>query len=671
MCEEKNDRLQRIVTITTTILFCIQAFILFLYLCSKQIGEGTPVLLWDQFGYYQDAISLYQKFTIDSLQNTTRPIFSLFSLGLFRILSLPLNSVVLIICNAILFQAILLISIVWITRLLKQSFLTAILTASIIWTTPQFFELSSDLWGDIPNVAWVFLYTALLIFVNVSEFSVIGGLFLGVVAAFGFQIKPIFIFYMVTSTGVFYICSFLSLWRNFLKLDFLLKVIANCGSTSLSFLTIIHFIFPKKLPQLIKDLNYNNEILGYWQAEKGIFNSWLWFINILGKNFTIPVLILLLVAGIGAGILNTQKIRSLIKNWEETAWQNLRFDAYLQLCLTFLACLIYISFFVRSKDIRSVFFLFPLCILIGVTYIDKLLYRQRRLFKLLVIALVIFHSLFILSWSKPDSPFAFTNRFFNLETKNLFTNIGNTKPIDTYEKLGIEQSITFLEGRRKNKEVLTVFVTHNSWRYNDNNFVSFYSLQKSIYPQSPPPDIGLWFKSAPFNFGGWGSDGGIPGSFFTSNYILTVPEHPYGAFNDRKIEIYNFLTQEALAKEQAEFMEGLTKVYAQQNANQETIAIYQRNRLPSPKSFVKIVSQYAAADPNNLFNVPFIYAALQIAPNLTELRLQLETMAKSEFLASIPYHFNNLQKEEKVKELLKMYPKKSFPEFTYPRLLEE
>jgi hypothetical protein len=648
MWEEENDRLQRVVTMTAVILFCIQAFILFLYLCSKQIGEGTPVLLWDQFGYYQDAIRLYQKFSIDSLQNTTRPIFSLFSLALFRILSIPLNSVVLIICNAFLFQAILLISIVWITRLLKQSFLTAILTALIIWTTPQFFQLSSDLWGDIPTAAWVFLYTALLIFVNVSEFSVIGGLLLGVVAAFGFQIKPIFIFYLVVSTGVFYISSFLSLWRRFLELDFLFKGIAHCGATLLSFLTLIHFIFPKKLPQLIKDLNYNNEILGYWQVQRGIYNSWLWFVNVLRENFTIPVLILLLVAGIGAVIVAMQKLRSVITKWKETPWQDFRLDAYLQLSITFFVCLIYISFFVRSKDIRTVFFLFPLCILIGVIYIEKLLYTQRKVFALIVLALVIFHSLFILSWSKP-----------------------NIQPIDTYEKLGIEQSITFLEGLRKNKEVLTVFVTHNSWRYNDANFVSFYSLQKSIYPQSPPPDIGLWFKSAPFNFGGWGSDGGVPKSFFTSNYILTVPEHPYGAFNDRKIEIYNFLTQEALAKEQADFMEGLTKVYTQQNANQETIVIYQRNRLPSPKSFVKIVAQYAAADPNNLFNVPFLYAALQIDPSLTELRSQLETMAKSEFLASVPYHFNDPQKEEKVKELLKMYPKKSFPEFTYPRLLEE
>ena len=662
---ENNDRFEKVTTIVTITLFCIQVFILFIYLCSKQIGEGTPVLLWDQFGYYQNATKLYQNFSTESLQNTVRPVFSLFSVSILRFLSLPLNPRILIICNAIIFQSILLSSIIWITRLMKQNLLTAFLTASIIWAAPQFFELLSDLWGDIANAAWVFLYTALLIFIRVSEFSVVGSLFLGFVAALGFQMKPIFIFYFVISTAVFYISSFFNHRRNFLKLDFVLKIIASCGSALIAFCTTLNFIFPRKIMKLIDDLKYNNEILGYWQSKKGIYNTWLWFISVLGKNFTLPVLVLFLVATVGGVILAIHKLRQSVLNGKNFSWRNFSFNDYSQLTITFLVCLVYISFFVKTKDIRTIFFLFPLGILISVIFIDKLLYAQRRLFTVIAVILVFFHTLVILSWSSPNSILAFSNRYLDLTEKRLFTNSPNLKYFDTYQNLGIEQAIIYLEKQRINKEVLTVFLTHNSWRYNDSLFVSFYSLRKSIYPNSPSPDIGLWFKSAPFNLGGWGNDGGIPMSFFTSKYVLTVPEHPYGAFNDRKIEIYNLLTKEALANQQDEFKSGLTKVYAQKNDFDETITIYRRDRLPSPTSFVKIVTQYVKADPNNLFNVPFIYAALQIDPTVKELKYQLEFMARPEFLDSVKYHFTDPTKEEKVKQLLKTYRQNSFPEFTY------
>ncbi|MCS6959164.1 MAG: hypothetical protein RMK91_03865 [Pseudanabaenaceae cyanobacterium SKYGB_i_bin29] len=652
-------------------LFAFQAFISFIYLCVKQIGEGTPVLLWDQFSYYQDAAQFYRNFSQESLQNAVRPVFSLFSVVILRLLALPLNSIILIITNALIYQGIFLASTLWLTKLLQHSWLTGIAIASIVWTTPQFLELSADLWGDIPTAAWVFLYTAVLVFTVSSEFSVVGGFFLGVVAAFGFQIKPIFIFYLVISTGTFYISSFVYAWRKFSELDFVLKVLASCGSALLSFLTVLQFIFPKKLPKLIADLQYNNEVLGYWQGQQGIYNTWLWFINVLGKNFTIPVVVLLLGVTIGS------VITTIIKLWQAIAKKDnnisiLSGDGYSQLALTFLVCLVYISFFVRSKDIRTVFFLFPLFILLGTICLDKLLFSKRRLFASIVLALVLLHTGFMISWSQPHSVFAFTRKlFFNLAQQAFYTNFGSPRPIDTYEQIGVDRFIAFLENHRDKNRNATVFVPHNSWRYNDALFSSFYHLQNSVYPNSSVPSVGIWFRSAPANLGVAGIDGGIPKAFFSSDYVLTVPEHPYGAFKDPKAQIYNFFTQEALAQHKPEFMDGLTQIYSAKNSFDETIIIYRRDRLPSPTNFVKIVSQYVQADPNNLFNVPFICAALQIAPTATELRSQLQTMAQPEFLASVHYRFSDPKMEAKVRELLQNFPQKSFPEFTYPRFLQE
>lgn len=655
-----------------TVLVILQTFILFLYICAKQITDGTPVLLWDQFGYYMDAVKCYQNFSLDSIRNVERPLFSLPSIAILRSLSIHLNSVILIICNDLIYLAVFIGSVFWIVSLLNQSLLTPVLTLSIIWAVPQFYDLLIDLWGDVPTAAWVLLYTATLIFTVNRGFSVLGCLLLGLVAAIGLQVKPIFIFYLVIATGVIFFCTIINYWKKLLSLDFWLKIAACCGCFLVSFLTVNHFIFPRKLFQLIADLKYNNEVLGYWQTQEGIYNTWLWFINVLGKNFTLPVVILLAIA---VGIALTRSISKfyrVILDREMSVLKIIHLDIYSHLVLVLLICIIYISLFVRSKEFRSVFFLFPLTILMGTIYIDKLLSNRRKLFAVLTVFLVSLHLIFMIAWSKPNSIFSFTRHlFFNLARKEFSTNFAVTTPIDTYEKLGIDKSIAFLESQRSGGKIATVFITHSSWRYNDAVFVAYYLSRHSFAPRSSFPDIGLRFRTSAFNFGGWGVDGGIPKIFFNSDYILTLPEHEYGAFKNRKIEVYNFSTKEALARQEPEFMDGLSKVYSQKNGVDETITIYRRDHLPSAANFVKIVSHYVKADPHNLFNVPFIYAALQIDPSLTELKSQLEVMAKPEFLASVHYRFRDGKIEAKVRDLLQSYPNKLFPEFTYPCVLQE
>lgn len=665
-------------------LLAVQFGLLLVYTFAHQIQVGTPVLLWDQSLYYGDAVNFYRKFSLEGFKEGIRPIFSFPNVLLFRGLGLALNPSLLILSNFLVYQGIFLASTLWLFRLLGSGAIAGLAVVSTIWAAPQTFELGADLWGDIPTTAWVFLYTALLVYWYISTYSIPGSLLLGVVGALGLQIKPIFLFYALIATAVFLVMAMLGLRDRILARGLLPKFVCSLMAGILGAGAIAFLVFPKNLPQMIRDLAYTNEVLGYWQVDEGIFNSWLWFVSVFGENFNILILGLVLsvaVSGLAVVFQARRTMRKLPENPPSYFSKKLTGDhlgnllesPILALGLTFGLLLLYASFAVKSKDFRSFHFLFALSVALGMIGIQRIFATKIRIFGLVAAVVILWNLLLTISWGIPHPTINWTSSYFQLKQGRIFTRRPDVHHFDTYQDLGIASTVEFLESLKRDRPEspeLTVFLPHNSWRYNDAIFSAFSKFHAPIEPLSSAPESHLRFSSATFNFGVGVIDGGIPHAFFTNQILLSVPEHKFSAFNDPKINAYCIFIAAALSKRQPEFLEGLTEVYSRKSKIGETVVLYRRDRLPSPDSFVKIVNYLIAADPNNLFNAPFIYAALQIAPNDPELKSQIKLMADKNFLKSVRYHFRDRQRQEQVEALLQNYETKSYPEFLYPKLLE-
>ena len=103
------------------------------------------------------------------------------------------------------------------------------------------------------------------------------------------------------------------------------------------------------------------------------------------------------------------------------------------------------------------------------------------------------------------------------------------------------------------------------------------------------------------------------------------------------------------------FMDGLMPIYKTKNKLGQEIVLYKRYRYPTASNFAKIVEYLAENDKNNLWNVPFLYVALDINPNLTELKKQLKTMSNKNFLDSVSYNYGDIRKKYITQQILQKY----------------
>jgi hypothetical protein len=242
----------------------------------------------------------------------------------------------------------------------------------------------------------------------------------------------------------------------------------------------------------------------------------------------------------------------------------------------------------------------------------------------------------------------------------IYSQIPIINSVITYEELGVFEALGFIEKDCKLKctkaEPASVFIPHSSGKYNGSVFEDSRVISHESYFQkditSPNIEIPFKFISATFNYGGWGSEGGIPRSFFTSEYILLIKDNLIGHLSGNT-EIYNKLIAEYLSLEKPEFIDGLVKIYESQNRLGDRVIVYKRRNLPSADNFVKIVQSLTVKDLNNFWNVPFIYAALQINPQLLDLKRQFQQMSEINFSKEVRYHYGSPEQESKIQTLLK------------------
>lgn len=663
------------------IIFALQIILFLFYLAARSVTHETPLVISDEFAYYLDSAKTFEHFNlenfqgakglIEALQHPVRPVFSWLAVTLLKLTGGTLNYQLLIAINTIFYQIILAFSVYYVLKWLKSSPLTIITALSTIWAMPVFGELSFILMGDVAVAAWIILFTAGILAVQNESNRLLKAFFLGVIAALGFQTKPIFFMYFVTIIGCFaalLLANTIFLRRSSYKLA-IRQILPVATIFTLTFLSLGYVLYPRGIRGLISDLAYNNEALGYWVSETGVFNSYLWFPTVLFNEISvIPAFILSLT------IINS--LVRLLKNplslGENRKINNIINHFFITICsnratllfLPFIIIVIYSSFLVKSKDSRTFFFLLPIFIYLSFYLIDKIGCSTRfnqQIYNFLLLSILLINLNNTLTWSRELTHISLPifNQYFDFPRLQLYSKspIINNNNLNTYEKLAILDVLEVIEKDCQpgctQQSPTSVFLPHSSSRYTESVFESYRYINTDFNESLAVSDIKIPFKffTGRFNYGGWNEQGGIPKNFFTANYVVLVKNYLKGHLSGNT-EVYNKLIAKNMSAEQPEFIDGLVKISEIRNRIGDNIIVYKRQKLPSANNFVKIVKTLIASDPNNLWNVPFIYAALQINPQIPELGGQLEQMSKIN-IAKVKYHYGSPKQRAKIKALLK------------------
>ncbi|MBW4509774.1 MAG: hypothetical protein KME64_25155 [Scytonematopsis contorta HA4267-MV1] len=669
-------------------IFFIQILLFIIYLFSYYISAETPLVVWDALSYYLSAINIFQQNSLsealNAIRNSDRPVFAWVSIFLIKLLELNLSYVFLSFINIVFYHIVLVASVCYLLKSVKANLLTILATISTFYSIPIFFNMSRELMGDIPTASWVMLFIAALVAIKKSAHRLLNAFFLGIIAAFGLQTKPIFIFCFVILTTCFVVVEFSrAIFLN--KIPFK-KICSNALPvlivSSISFCCCLYFIYPLKLSELIVALSYNNETLGYWVSATGIFNSWLWFPKAFFEEVNIlPAFILSFIFIVQ---LVKAPINSLIIREENNLLGSVRM--YLKkilvgelffINLSFIIFIIYVSLFVKSKDARVLFFLFPLFITLSLSIIDsvgKLSKFNNKIAMLLLVSILISNMINTMSWSPAILswiPSKIFNSYLKIENGEISSKYPYVFKDITYENLKIPEVLDFLE-KDCQPECLKnphfVFLPHSGWTMNDNVFSSFKPITTNISIHNRFNKPPLFFLSGLFNYGGWGYEGGIPRMFLNAHYILVVKNKDLIGDLKGNTEVYNRVLAKELSSETPEFMDGLAQVFEVKNKLGDLI-IYKRKKLPSPDNFVKIVQNLALKDPNNLWNVPFIYSALQINPQIPELKQQLEQMPK--LINTTKYRYGTPEQEAKIRDMLAVKKDVNKYQVKYPEFLKQ
>jgi len=636
------------------LLFILQIFLF--YSLFYRYLHRLPFIQSDEAEYVYQGFSVFNNLFL--LHYTPRPIFSIFSIIIMKIFNLPYVYGLLLTLNTVIYHIILLCSLWYITRNLKLPKTIFLCTVSIIYSLHLFFELSTVIYGDVPVLSWIFLTTALLFSLFNRKYRKLKLLFIGIVLALGVQTKPIFLF-----ASVILIFSFLLIYisGNLLAAPQTVfkrcsKIVTNSLIVFLGFLPVLYFVLPVNLMRLIRELNYNNEKMEYWMVYHGLFNTVLWFPMTVFILFSLFIATILTVSFLGKFILIIKEFIDKITS--DFSAQTIK-DYYLKLTqnrvsflvLSFIIMFLYISFFVQTKDGRTFLFLFPIFALLSVIAMYSLINETRvfnislrfkdvkksqffcTLFDNLLIAILICNIFCTAGWfyTKQNNP-----DYKNTHILNLISKIDDYN--DKHEKF-------------KN---LIIFLPHNAI-YNNTVFNTVSMFSSDLYGFLPDIRKKIkskqFFTSANYYHGSTYCVGGIPERFFTANFVILVKNNYAGTFKGQA-EIYNSVIAKKLSEQNPLFLEGLVPIYTTKNYSNEEIIVYKRAHTVKVESFAKIVDIFAQNDKYNMFNVPYMYQALLIKPDLKNLRDQMDKMSDIKFIKSVDYNYETSKNTGMIKRIL-------------------
>lgn len=677
-------------------IFSLQILFFFIVTISIYTQPETKLVIWDEFGYYQEAVKVFENNGFEffkAMQNSNRPVFTWFNILIIQIASLGLNYRLLAFLNTISYQIILVAAFCYILKIVKIGNPLICIGISILYAMPVFFDISIGLLGDLACAAWVMLFSAFLVALSQPSLRIFKLISLGIVAALGFQTKPIFLLYLVTSLTCFILARMVDLI--FLNREQKIKSIREFLTLSIFFIVpfaiVLYFIFPKNLLNLISDLAYNNETLGYWVANVGIFNSYLWLLTVIFDQINILAVLICTLLVIWYFLIKISRFKNVNRKshlekqniYIQLASQIQEITNYplFSIVISFIIIVLYVSLKVNFKDARTLLFLLPIAAILLcqiISSVSKYSKLNYRLVNILMGTILVCNFFNALVWNPklPENSQILFNSYLDLrdlkiKQKNAFASSVNSFK-ETYQSLGIGEVIETLEKDCQpsclNQGNL-VFIPHGTFRYNDTTFSSFNLINKySIYTNNDSLKK-LNYISALFQYGGWGHDGGIPKTFFTANYIVFIKNYFQKGTLAGDTEIYNQSIHEYLSQGKSEFVDGLEKIYEKTNRIGDTIVIYKRNKKPTAENFVKIVKTLTARDKNNLWNVPFIYAALKIQPDLSDLSQQLEEMSK--IVPLVKYNYGNPQQAAEIREIIGQRNENTYQKkIDYPAFLD-
>jgi hypothetical protein len=534
-----------------------------LLLVRHSLSDGTAPLYWDAAGYYRTALEFFKSPSFSAFLETERPIFSWLSLLSFHVFGIELSPSSLALTHSLLTLFGLIGVIVLLGRELKSSPWAISLAIALPFSLPLVFSLSTQLLADI-SLAFSALFLAATILRWLEKQDFFSSCLVLMATALGMTSKPIFLFWMG--------CLSLALLFHWNKKTLPLPLL-------LSMAIVAGVFLPKHFGRILQDLYFHNEVLGYWRRFDGLSNGALWFPTVLLK--TVPTLILLLIAGLPVLSKLNKRMRVY---W--TAWG---------------IAVIYVSFFVVSKDERHFLFLIIL-FLVGcpLTFAGGLFSSKLGRVIGVIPPLVIY------SWIG-SFPFASLFQRVYLVDKLCFTKQAPELSKDSLESLGIPAALSVIEAdcKRLGCKKLSLFVPHSGPEWN----AGMVANSQLAMGQASSFHV----TASTLRYGGWGADGGFPVAFWKSPYILTVKGlHSSHLIGDT--EIYNRWISKNLSDGTKEFHDGLTQIAALPSRVGQ-IEIYRREKMPTEKSYSEIMEKLAQIDSSNPWNIPLWAAAGIPIPN--------------------------------------------------------
>jgi hypothetical protein len=318
---------------------------------------------------------------------------------------------------------------------------------------------------------------------------------------------------------------------------------------------------------------------------------------------------------------------------------------------------LYISFVVRQKDIRVFLFLFVFLFVFFPLSIDRAIKPRQKWIEYLITVLIAINTFIAISLTFPKNLHSFLSMKPNLSQRKLISGEFSNHPL-TYEEAKIDDIFQLVRAdclKRKNcsSSFPSVFLPHAS-RINSSVFTDY-----SLFVRKDSKPISEWtpswkIQSGLFRFGGWFFSGGIPASFFNSNYIVF-----YSSISEFQLaedgELYNRVFHEQLTKKTPFFLDGLEEI-AKLDSALGPIHILRRDHIPSATSFIKIVDLFQNIDPDNWWNHPFLDAVDKLQKNSSVPRIT---------------HLERLKAKEPTPEYTKAWNFPSPGNYSYPDLLNK
>lgn len=607
----------------TFLLVSLQVTVWGFFQIWAALSPGLPILTPDSAEYFWNACLFYRDPGWESFWHTSRPLFSLPAILPLLLFELPISYPVVHILGGVFWTVVLVFGFRALGFALGMGRGAVLAALSLLFSGPYFYAFSTVLHADtaLAAASLLFFHSVQRTLAADSRGTFRWPVFCGLFFALGLLTKPVFLFVaaMVSLASVSVLVLRAVRAGEFRpRLGFALRrgAVALLTGTFAGCLVV-----NRNLPQLIQDIHYVNERLGYWVSFEGLWNSLLWPAAVVLLEF--PTLPLGILAGSSACLLLATRFRSGQGPDLRAAPESL-----LALLMTCLLGFAYFMFAVQSKDFRLGFFLFVFLLPAVFASVERVLARTWKQAAGPGFALMaLLSTLATLSWTA-DHPLARICRARFDAVGGEWQTSGPLIRAVTMEDAGVAEALAHVRVYRP--EGASAFVPYSGYFFNATQVNGYQLINRSRLPIEITPNwvdsLSVFAEEAPYRYGGFGYPGGFPEHFLQAEFVLFSNAN-YQFHLAPGPSLYNHLILNRLAEGHPAFWDGLQLIAQFQNRLGHTLYVARRRSPPSPASFFTMIREAAALDGPNHWNIPLILSALHHQPDPL-LQEQLESLAQ-------------------------------------------